>query len=195
MVDHPGDADVRVSFTVTNTGPREGTEVTQLYVTAPAAPFPVSPAHELKAFATVHLEPGEQRTVTFELSARDFSYWSTLRGSWAIEPGEREIQVGASSRDIRLAGGVHLDPGEPALIAADSTIAEWIAHPVGGPILREAAERSGHPMMLMMIAGEETLKLVGGLPLWKAEGFAPGEFTAAELMARVQHNEVPSVQA
>jgi len=58
--------------------------------------------HELKAFKRVELEPGETKTVEFSLDNSSFSYWSMQKRVWVMDPGTFEIQVGASSRDIRV---------------------------------------------------------------------------------------------
>jgi beta-glucosidase len=84
-----------------NTGARPGKEVVQVYVADLEASVP-RPAHELKGFAVVRLEPGEAVELTLALEDRDLAYWDTSRHSWRIEPGRFEIQVGHSSRDIRL---------------------------------------------------------------------------------------------
>jgi beta-glucosidase len=63
------------------------------------------PPRELKAFTRIALAPGATRRVCFTVSSRDLSYWSSRRG-WTLEPGEFIVEVGASSRDIRLAQSV-----------------------------------------------------------------------------------------
>jgi hypothetical protein len=60
------------------------------------------PPRELKGFAVVRLAPGETAEVALALEDRDLAYWDVARRSWRIEPGRFEIQVGHSSRDIRL---------------------------------------------------------------------------------------------
>jgi beta-glucosidase len=64
---------------------------------------------ELRGFERVPLRPGEERRVTFRLvPAEAFAHWDETRQAYAVEPGEYEVQVGASSRDIRLAGRVRV---------------------------------------------------------------------------------------
>ena len=87
-----------VEADVTNTGDLAGAEVVQLYVGAVAAPVP-RPVKELKGFAKVRLAPGETQTVRFDLDDRAFASWSEQ--GWRVAPGEFEVLVGASSRDIR----------------------------------------------------------------------------------------------
>ena len=85
-------------------------EVVQLYVGDPQAAV-ARPARELKGFAALALAAGEERRVTFTLTARDLSYWSSVERRWVLEGGEFTIDVGASSRDIRLSATVTI--GEP----------------------------------------------------------------------------------
>ena len=92
---------VRVRVSVENTGRRRGQEVVQLYV-APLAPSVVRPAKELKAFAKIALDPGEQKTITLDLHERAFAYYEPGTKRWTVEPGEYEIRAGASAIDIRL---------------------------------------------------------------------------------------------
>ena len=61
-----------------------------------------SPVRDLRGFQRVHLEPGETRTVTLSLPVDYLSYWDVDADRWAVEPGPVQLQVGASSSDIRL---------------------------------------------------------------------------------------------
>jgi len=54
------------------------------------------------------LKAGETKTVQFNVDRADLSYWSPEKKDWIAEPGTFEIQVGASSRDIRLRGPLEL---------------------------------------------------------------------------------------
>jgi beta-glucosidase len=92
---------VELRVKVRNTGKRPGKEVIQLYVSPQNAPVP-RPPRELKGFAIVRLEPGEIGEVTLALEDRDLAFWEAKRHHWRVEPGRYEIQVGHSSRDIRL---------------------------------------------------------------------------------------------
>jgi beta-glucosidase len=114
----------RVSCTVTNTGPRAGREVVQLYVGDPDAVVR-RPVRELRGFAKVTLEPGESTRVTFELDDRDFAYWDVAASAWRLEGGEFVIEVGASSRDIRLRTSIELpdDPKLPPLVPDEDLLA------------------------------------------------------------------------
>jgi beta-glucosidase len=127
-----------VSVTVTNTGTVAGAEVVQVYVRDPEASV-LRPTRELKAFGKVALAPGESRALTFELTRRDLSYWHSGQHRWVVEGGEFVVEVGASSRDIRGSVSIQVD-GDPLWgeLTATSSIAEWLAHPVGGPLMQSA---------------------------------------------------------
>lgn len=90
-----------VSLTLTNTGGMAGKEVVQLYV-APPADGMFRPVRELRAFAKVELAPGESRTVSLTLDRRAFAYYDAQNGDWRVDSGEYTVQLGSSSRDIRL---------------------------------------------------------------------------------------------
>ncbi|MFN8470976.1 MAG: glycoside hydrolase family 3 C-terminal domain-containing protein [Anaerolineae bacterium] len=92
-----------VSVDVQNTGSRAGAEVVQVYVRDVASRL-VRPDKELKAFARVELAPGETKTVDFTLDQDALAYYDPSTKAWVVEPGEFEVLVGASSRDIRQTG-------------------------------------------------------------------------------------------
>ncbi len=88
-----------VAVTVENTGKREGAEVVQVYVGDPVASVE-RPPRELKGFAKVYLKPGERKRVGIPLDRMAFSFYNTEKGAWTVEPGEFEVRVGSSSRNI-----------------------------------------------------------------------------------------------
>jgi beta-glucosidase len=99
---------VEASVSVKNSGPRAGDEVVQIYARA-VAPKVSMPLKQLRGFDRVSLKPGEQRRVTFRLTpATDFSHYDVSSKDFTVEPGEYEIQIGASSRDIRLTARVRV---------------------------------------------------------------------------------------
>lgn len=95
------DGQVTAKLKVTNTGPRAGDEVVQIYVAPPASELP-RPPKELKGYARVSLGPGESREVAVALAPRAFAYWDVRSRSWKVDAGRYEIVVGASARDVRL---------------------------------------------------------------------------------------------
>lgn len=98
---------VKVQVTVKNTGKRLGKEVIQLYVGDPESSL-VRPPKELKGFAKVELQPGEAKTVTFELDERAFAFFDPNQSRWVVEPGEFHILAGSSSKDIRASAVIKL---------------------------------------------------------------------------------------
>jgi beta-glucosidase len=95
------DSGLRVACTLSNTGKRAGAEVVQVYV-APRQSSVPRPLRELKGFARVVLNPGESRRVEIALRPTALAFYDVGTGKWQAEAGEYEIQVGSSSRDIRL---------------------------------------------------------------------------------------------
>ncbi len=90
---------ITVSVDVINTGDRKGAEIVQLYVAPPASRI-YKAAQELKGFTKLRLQPGERRTATFALDARDFAFYDVSQHAWRTENGVYGIRIGASSRDI-----------------------------------------------------------------------------------------------
>ncbi len=95
-----GSATVRC--TVTNTGPRAGDEVVQLYIHDVLATVG-RPVMQLEGFRRVHLDPGQSAEVAFHLGRNELDLVNG-KGEWVVEPGRFRVMVGASSRDIRLRG-------------------------------------------------------------------------------------------
>jgi beta-glucosidase len=92
-------AEVRVR--VRNTGARPGREVVQAYITG-AAGNTGRPVRVLGGFAGVTAAPGEAAEVTLRVPARVFAVFDEKAGQWSWPPGEFTVQVGRSSRDLRL---------------------------------------------------------------------------------------------
>jgi len=93
---------VTASVDVTNAGTRAAHEVVQLYAHA-TQPKDGDPRKELRGFTRVFLKPGEKRRVTFALvPAKDLARYDVAKTAFTVAPGSYEIQVGASSEDLRL---------------------------------------------------------------------------------------------
>ncbi len=93
---------VRISVVVTNTGPRAGDEVVQLYVRDTVASV-TRPVQQLVGFKRLHLQPGERRTLTFHLAVSQLGFFDA-RMRYVVEPGAVVVMVGASCADIRQTG-------------------------------------------------------------------------------------------
>lgn len=100
------DGELRLSFTVRNTGPRPGTEVVQLYLHDPVASV-VQPVQRLVGYLRVPLEPGETARISAVVPA-DLASFTGRDGRRIVEPGELELRLGASSADTRLTAQVTL---------------------------------------------------------------------------------------
>ncbi|MGM9594211.1 MAG: glycoside hydrolase family 3 C-terminal domain-containing protein [Candidatus Onthomonas sp.] len=99
--------DKKATFTLTNTGDRDGAEVAQLYVSAQCKGV-YRPVKELKGFKKVFLKAGESKQVTIELDDKAFRYFNVKTNKFEIEPGVYDILIGASVADIKLSGSVRL---------------------------------------------------------------------------------------
>jgi beta-glucosidase len=96
------DGHLRVTLKVKNTGQRAGDEVVQLYLRPLQAPH-ARAIKSLRGFQRISLKPGEERDVSFDIAPRtDLRYYDTARHAYAVDPGRYQVQVGASSADIRL---------------------------------------------------------------------------------------------
>lgn len=110
-----GPLEVDVSFTLRNTGHRTGAEVAQMYIapTSGVVP-PPCPVQWLAGFAKIELEPGEERRVVLRLDETAFRKWDASLHRWRVYPGEYEVRVASSSRDIRLTASIIVADGQSA---------------------------------------------------------------------------------
>ena len=137
---------VTVSVDVTNEGTSAGKAVVQLYVRDVKSTVR-RPVRELKDFAKVALEPGETKTVTFVLDKRAFAYYEPKVHDFFVESGEFAVEIGLSSRDIRLAKSVHVE-GTTEIsftIDANTTIGQLMKHPKGAAFIRQMMGKSNGP--------------------------------------------------
>jgi len=97
-----------VDVVVRNTGSRAGKAVPQLYMAYPRAGGPEGvefPIKVLRGFDKLLLQPGEAKTVTFNLTRRDVSYWDVRHQNWVVVlGGQYTFMVGDSSRDLKVMG-------------------------------------------------------------------------------------------
>ncbi|HEX5399803.1 MAG TPA: glycoside hydrolase family 3 C-terminal domain-containing protein, partial [Verrucomicrobiae bacterium] len=109
---------VNVAVEVANTGKRAGAEIVQLYITPPASPVK-RPNKQLAGFQRVELQPGERKTLTFEVPFTEaaFWYWDEDARRFVCQPGTAKILIGNSSVNLPLMA-------ELTLAAPDNTLAE-----------------------------------------------------------------------
>lgn len=89
---------IKVSVAVKNTGKVAGKESVLLFSSDLIASM-VPDGRRLRAFDKVELQPGETKTVTFELKADDLAFvgWN---GKWRLEEGDFKLMIADQSADI-----------------------------------------------------------------------------------------------
>lgn len=160
-----------VSAEITNTGKCGGKEVVQLYVCDKESAMN-RPVRELKAFRKVALMPGETVTVNFELDKSAFSYYEPILHDWYVESGDFVIELGSSSRDIRLSTEV----------AVQGTVDLPICFDRNTPLGLILSTRKGQQVLAPMMqaaSGQDVSEAVNGL----GEG--------SEQMANAMFQEMP----
>jgi len=103
---------VQIGFDLTNTGGRAGAEVPQLYLGFPSAAG--EPPKLLTGFQRISLSPVQTRHVTFNLDWEDLANWDATARGWVVTPGQFQVMIGASSRDIWLTGSFTVSAPIPA---------------------------------------------------------------------------------
>lgn len=171
------DLDVRVddgttgltaSVVVSNTGSRDGAEIVQLYASKPDSAVTRAP-RELRAYAKVTVPVGESRRVELVVDRGDLAYYDARVDRWVVEGGEYVIEVGASSRDLRLVTRVAMVGDNVRFpLSRDSSITEVLADPVVGSQMRAALGQ-------LLGDGEDPglLKVIGSFPVGRVASF-PG---------------------
>ena len=101
----PGDK-VTVSFTVQNTGNREGGEIAQVYASLPASTG--EPPKRLIGWSKVRLEPGESKEVSVEIDRKYLSIFNVQQNAWQLVPGDYNFMAGSSSQALPLKQSVTL---------------------------------------------------------------------------------------
>jgi beta-glucosidase len=92
---------ITVRVDVTNSGPRAGDEVVQLYVRHLGSAVE-RPKKDLRGYTRVNLAPGETKTVDFAVAASSLAYWNADARTWVVEAEPVAFDVGASSADVRV---------------------------------------------------------------------------------------------
>jgi beta-glucosidase len=91
---------IEVLVTITNTGKYDGEEIVQLYLHDLVGSI-ARPVIELKDFKKISLVAGQSETIKFIIDREKLSFFNQQL-KWVAEPGEFDLMIGASSRDIRL---------------------------------------------------------------------------------------------
>ena len=101
----PGE-NVRLSFTVKNTGKRAGAETAQVYAALPASAG--EPPKRLVGWSKVKLNPGESKDVTVEVEPLFLSIYNVEQNGWQRVAGDYTFLVGGSSQSLPLKAGASL---------------------------------------------------------------------------------------
>lgn len=163
-----------VRVTVTNTGARDGREVVQVYTGLPGSAVQRAP-RELKGFASVELAAGESRQVSITVRREDLAYWDIRVDRWVVEGGAYAVEVGASSRDIRLAATVEVSGDVVQLpLTMESSIGDLVANPIAGPIVMQAMGSFTSGLADTDIFTDDGMeKMMASFPIGRLAGF-PG---------------------
>lgn len=154
---------VTVTFNVTNTGDLAGQEAVQLYINNLASDIE-TPVNALQAFEKVLLAPGETKQIQLTLGRRQFAWYDVKRQAWTVDNGDYVINIGSSSRDIRLSQHVAVKIG--ANIPQPITSETYISEVINRTDLRPAIEESGLSKSLDMIVNvEDNQELLANMPM------------------------------
>jgi len=97
-----------ITFTLTNVGKVNGSEVPQLYLGFPAEAQ--EPPKVLRGFERVYLAAGESKQVSLVLTQKDISYWNVVNQKWTIASGDYTVWISTSANnaDVKLQGSFHI---------------------------------------------------------------------------------------
>ncbi len=167
---------LKIELDITNTGSVRAAEIAQLYVGKAEVEGCQKPLRELKAFARAELQPGETKTVVFNLENRAFAHWDRNAGDWIVATGDYELSAGASSRDIRQRATVHVEStatqvrtwdhnaslgellAEPASAAQMQAILGGLAAAFGAAVPGDSSAGAADSLMLQRMLGELPLR-------------------------------------
>lgn len=176
---------IKVTVDVSNTGNRTGKDVVQLYVSAKDSKV-IRPVRELRGFEKVELQPGETKTVSFELDSRAFAYWNKDISDWYVETGAYEIQIGKNAQEILLSVEVEVESEKviKKVFHMNSTLGEIMADPKGKAVLEQAmsagamgsgaAEVAEGAQADDAISAEMMAAMMEAMPLRQMLSFVPG---------------------
>jgi len=178
---------VQVSVKVKNTGKRFGKEIVQLYVRDVESSI-IRPEKELKGFAKVALQPGEEQTVTFILDKRSFAYYNVELKDWHVETGEYEILIGKSSRDIVLRSSLTvLSTTEiTPVFHRNTTLGELMENPKTQPILQQLQSMAPQSAPSDAVSPEMMMAMMRYMPLRALLSFAGGAMTEETLAMLIE---------
>jgi beta-glucosidase len=187
----PDTATARV--TVRNTGEVVGKHVVQLYVSTTAGPAR-RPLRELRSFAKVELQPGESRTVELVLDRRAFAYWDVDLKDWVVASGAYTVQACADAQTVLTEQVVSLT-GDTVVreLTMESSLGEWIAHPVVGPVLMSGMAQTMTPEQKQQAEDNpEGLRMVESMPMEQFLVFTNGAIPVEALEQLIGLSKTPA---
>lgn len=119
---------ITVSCTVKNTGKRIGKEVVQLYI-GEENPALVKPPKELKNFCKIEVAPGEEKDISFCVTAKDLESYDEEAGKWVVQPDTYTIYLGNSSRSIAAQVQFQAEGWNPFGITEESPLGALVTVP------------------------------------------------------------------
>ncbi|WP_339206154.1 glycoside hydrolase family 3 C-terminal domain-containing protein [Paenibacillus sp. FSL K6-3182] len=173
---------VSVHVTVKNTGTRTGKEIVQLYVQDVESTV-IRPEKELKGFAKVELQPGEQKKITFTLDKRSFAYYNVALKDWHVESGDFAVLIGRSSEDIVLGETLRVQSTVPLKVVyhRNSLLGDLISDTEKGPIVQSIMQQVQAGMGILMSEDNEMADMMAAMmkfmPLRSLVSFSQGAFT------------------
>ncbi|MEW9052879.1 MAG: glycoside hydrolase family 3 C-terminal domain-containing protein [Neobacillus sp.] len=180
-----------VSVNVKNTGKIAGKEIVQVYVRDVVSSV-IRPEKELKQFAKVDLQPGEEKTITFELGKRAFAYYNVDLKDWHVESGDFEILIGKSSRDIVLKEHIFVESTVllKKQVHRNTTFGDLLSDPILAPVaLQLLGQMTGKQPSTDEQHGEQPemiAAMMKYMPLRALINFSKGALTEETLAGMIQ---------
>lgn len=180
-----------VTVDVKNTGSRAGAEIVQLYVGQDVCASVPRPVKELKGFEKVWLEPGETKTVKFELDRRAFAYWNDAAKAWVVDSGSFTVSVAPSSCPFcqkKMSVQVTSTSAKPRPLTLYSTFGELMSFPgameIVGPMMAQSmpagmdmSDDGGEGML-----GMDMKEMMMGSPIKMILSFGGGAISEEQLL-------------
>lgn len=159
----------------------KGKEIAQLYVAKPETKI-IRPLKELKGFAKIELEPGQEKKITIDLNKRSFAYYNSIIKDWHVESGDYHLLIGAASDDIRLQTCVNITSTVKIkrTYHRNTTMGELMEEPKTKSIIEPIAQQIIDGMGLSDISEDNpdiAFNMMRYMPLRGLINFSKGRFT------------------
>lgn len=142
-----------VTFSISNTGERDGAEVAQVYIGGPKGNI-FRPDKELKGFQKVYLKAGESKPVTISFDDKTFRYWNTKTNQWEVEGGIYTVFVGTNVSNICLTGQIRKEATTDQQPYRPEKMEKYFSGLIQDVTENEFEELLGYPIPLGKWAGE-----------------------------------------